>query len=81
MPKTPTPQVDEPFDLSIRDLAQRYNVTERAVRQWREDRTGPTGIKVGREVRFRRSDVIAWEQARIQPGADAPPRRLTPTAP
>jgi predicted DNA-binding transcriptional regulator AlpA len=32
---------------------------------WRHRRTGPPGFRVGRHLRFRRSDIEHWIQDRI----------------
>jgi len=51
--------------LSPDDLAKREMVPVATVYQWRARGTGPPGFRVGRHVRFRLADVIAWEEAQI----------------
>ncbi|MGX5357679.1 helix-turn-helix transcriptional regulator [Kocuria sp. KH4] len=56
------PQNSRPI-LGMQDLADRYGVSLQAVRRWRVDDYGPTGFRVGRFVKYRLEDVLAWEQA------------------
>jgi excisionase family DNA binding protein len=46
--------------LSPDDLAALLKVPVKTVYNWRSEGKGPKGIKVGKYVRFRRSDVEAW---------------------
>lgn len=46
--------------LSPSDLADHLGISLSTVYSWRHLGSGPVGIKVGRHVRFRRSDVDAW---------------------
>jgi len=48
--------------LSIEDLAQYLGVPVTTIYDWRVDGTGPCGVRVGRHVRFTRSDVLTWIQ-------------------
>lgn len=41
-------------------LADHLGVPLNTVYTWRYRRTGPRGIKIGKHVRYRRSDVEAW---------------------
>jgi predicted DNA-binding transcriptional regulator AlpA len=50
--------------LSPEDLAARYDVPLQSVYSWNKTRTGPRFMKVGRHVRYRLADVIAWENSR-----------------
>ncbi len=64
--------------LSDRDLER---ITGRSQTSWQQDRvygTGPKFIKIGRLVRYRRSDFEAWLEARTRTstsdtGDDCPP--------
>ncbi|MDP9459341.1 MAG: helix-turn-helix domain-containing protein [Actinomycetota bacterium] len=49
--------------LSPEDLARREQVPLRTVYRWNSDGTGPPRLKIGRHVRYRLSDVEAWETA------------------
>ena len=62
--------------LSIEDLAQYLGVPVTTIYDWRVDGKGPCGVRVGRHVRFTRSDVLAWIQAQreVRPGAPADQR-------
>jgi predicted DNA-binding transcriptional regulator AlpA len=50
--------------LSPADLAEREGVPLETVYGWNKTRTGPPFMKVGRHVRYRLADVIAWENSR-----------------
>lgn len=58
---------DSPF-LTVDDLAERYQVPVATVRYWRHLGTGPKAVKIGRFVRYRLEDVLAWER-QLQAGA------------
>lgn len=47
--------------LSTQDLADRYGVPIGTIYQWRSRGYGPAGFPVGRHVRYRLDDVLAWE--------------------
>jgi predicted DNA-binding transcriptional regulator AlpA len=52
--------------LSIEDLATRLGVRVPAIYGQRYRGEGPPAMKVGRCLRFRLSDVEAWEDERIE---------------
>lgn len=54
--------------LSPRDLAEMFGLPVRTVYSWRTRGEGPMGYRVGKHIRFRRSDVELWLAER----ADAP---------
>jgi excisionase family DNA binding protein len=54
--------IDEPL-LTVDDLARLLCVPARTIYAWRYKGSGPSGIKVGRHLRFRRSDVEQWLRA------------------
>jgi hypothetical protein len=54
------------------EAAARYKVTSRTFRRWRYLRSGPVWFPVGRLVRYRRSDLLAWEQRQAAMAADPP---------
>jgi excisionase family DNA binding protein len=62
--------------LSPNELADWLGVPVASVYQWRHHGTGPAGIKVGRHVRYRRSEVEAWIE-RLRCDASAPARHST----
>ena len=49
--------------LSIEDLAEYLGVPVTTIYDWRVDGKGPCGVRVGRHVKFTRSDVLAWIEA------------------
>lgn len=55
--------------LSAEDLAEREGVPLQTVYGWNKTRTGPQYMKIGRHVRYRLADVVAWEKSRTV-GAD-----------
>lgn len=50
--------------LSPQELADYLKVPVKSVYRWRVEGTGPAGMRVGKHVRFRLSDVDAWLTAR-----------------
>ena len=49
--------------LSPQQLADYLGVPVRTVYAWNHQATGPTPLRVGRHVRYRREDVEAWLEA------------------
>lgn len=45
-------------------LAKRENVPLRTVYDWNTKGTGPRYMKIGRHVRYKLADVVAWETSR-----------------
>jgi excisionase family DNA binding protein len=56
--------------LSIEEVAEYLDVSVATVRTWRANKSGPRGIRVGKHVRYRPSDVELWLELR----SDPPPR-------
>jgi predicted DNA-binding transcriptional regulator AlpA len=50
--------------LTPSDLAEREGVPLKTVYQWNSTGTGPRYMRIGRHVRYRLADVIAWENER-----------------
>lgn len=46
--------------LETTEVAELLKISPRTIEGWRNDGTGPTFRKVGRVVRYERSDVIDW---------------------
>lgn len=46
--------------LTTSELAEYLGVNVQAIYDLRTDGRGPSGIRVGREIRFRVSDVLRW---------------------
>ncbi|WP_324754042.1 helix-turn-helix transcriptional regulator [Roseovarius sp. Pro17] len=51
--------------LTQRDLAARWRVSGRTLERWRAQRYGPAWITIGGSIRYRMSDVLAWETAHL----------------
>lgn len=49
--------------LSPQDLADRHQVPIQTVYGWNHKGTGPKRIRVGKHVRYRLEDVLAWEES------------------
>lgn len=58
MPDSHTTEPDEA--LTAQEVARILRVTPAALRQWRYKRVGPPWIRLGKLVRYRRSDLTAW---------------------
>jgi excisionase family DNA binding protein len=52
--------------LSVQDLAAYLEVPVATLYAWRYRRQGPTGFKVGRHLRYRKSDVDRWISEKVQ---------------
>lgn len=52
--------------LSPDQLAEMLGVPVRSVYHWMSEGGGPPSVKLGRHRRFRRSDVEAWIDERIE---------------
>lgn len=50
--------------LSPAQFAERLGVPLETVYGWNKLGTGPRRIKIGRHVRYRLADVLAWEESR-----------------
>lgn len=51
--------------LTERDLADRHRLSVKALQSHRSSGKGVPFIKLGRSVRYRLSDVLAWEEAHL----------------
>ncbi len=61
--------------LSRQELADRYGLPVKTPAQWASKGTGPRYARIGRHVRYRLSDVTAWEAERFESHA---PRAARP---
>lgn len=52
--------------LTPQELADRMGVPVSSIYGWRARHTGPKGMRIGKHVRYRLVDVIAWEQAQVE---------------
>jgi predicted DNA-binding transcriptional regulator AlpA len=62
--------------LSIPDLAERERVSIETIYTWNSRGGGPRYLKIGRHVRYRLADVVAWEEARAHGGDTHPDERV-----
>jgi hypothetical protein len=51
--------------ISRQELADRYSLPVKTPAEWASKGTGPPYAKFGRHVRYRLSDVIAWEAKQL----------------
>lgn len=56
---------DETF-LTPKELAQRWDVTERTLYNWRKEGKGPAFVTLGPKYRYRLSDIEAYEEQMLQ---------------
>lgn len=54
-----TTHVHEPL-LNLKELSELIGVPVNTLYRWRYRGEGPKGLRLGRHVRYRRSDVEAW---------------------
>jgi len=52
--------------LTVQELADYLGVPVATLYQWRYQREGPPGFRVGRHVRYRWSDVEDWIEQQVQ---------------
>lgn len=52
--------------LTVPELADYLVVSAATIYQWRYLGKGPPGFRIGRHVRFRRSDVDEWIEGRVE---------------
>lgn len=51
--------------LTPEDLAARLQIEVQAVYLLNHKRTGPAYMRIGKRVRYRLADVLAWERSRL----------------
>ncbi len=58
----------ETFDrlLTVEELADYLGVPIATLYQWRHRREGPPGFRVGRYIRYQRTDVEQWIRDRLK---------------
>jgi predicted DNA-binding transcriptional regulator AlpA len=59
--------------LNERDVARITGLSVASVRRWRLLRRGPTYLKIGAAVRYKREDVTAWLASRPTGGEGRSP--------
>jgi excisionase family DNA binding protein len=55
--------------LTVRELADLLQVPPKTIYTWRYKGTGPPALPIGRYLRFRTDDVLAWLETRAEEGA------------
>lgn len=58
-------RAEERAFLTTCDLADRWTVSPRTLERWRAEPYGPAWITVGGSIRYRLTDVLAWEAAHL----------------
>ncbi|QSZ47209.1 helix-turn-helix domain-containing protein [Arthrobacter sp. D5-1] len=53
--------------LTTQELADREGVSLQTVYTWRVHQKGPRAMRIGKYVRYRMADVLAWEEAQLDP--------------
>lgn len=61
--------------LSVDDVASLLGVPVATLYAWRYRGTGPRGLRVGRHLRYRRSDLDAWIRQRLDESEQTGRRR------
>lgn len=51
--------------ISRQQLAERLGISEKTAAEWACKGTGPRYARFGKHVRYRMSDVEAWEETRL----------------
>lgn len=59
---------DASVQMTPRELAVRWKVSLRTLDRWRASRYGPAWITIGRSIRYRLSDVLAFEAGQRSQG-------------
>jgi hypothetical protein len=55
--------------ITERDLAERWHKSTRTLQRYRADGTGPVWLRIGGNVLYRLSDVLAFEEGSRREGA------------
>lgn len=61
--------------LTLQQVAELLEVSPNTIYYWRYQRTGPRGHKVGRQVRYWKSEVLRWLEDRADRVSGLPPVR------
>ena len=55
---------------SPQELAEYLDYPLATIRKWRTEGTGPVGIRIGKRLRYRKSEVERWLQSRESERSD-----------
>lgn len=58
-------QANQERHLSPQDLADRVGVPLQTIYGWRVYHKGPRAMRIGKYVRYRLADVLAWEESQL----------------
>lgn len=58
--------------LSTKLLSRRWNIAPRTLERWRAEGRGPQFVRIGRHVRYRRTDIEAFEAKHSETAKAAP---------
>jgi excisionase family DNA binding protein len=53
--------------LTVQELAELLQVPAKTIYTWRYKGVGPQAVRIGRHLRFRAEDVVAWLDAQVGP--------------
>lgn len=57
---------------TLGEVADLLRVSPATLRYWRYEHTGPRSFRIGRHVRYRRTDVLTWITRQIDNGSGDP---------
>jgi excisionase family DNA binding protein len=60
--------------LTSEEVAERFRLPVKTLYSWRQTGYGPQGVRIGRHVRYRESEVTRWEaetEQTTRPRSDA----------
>ena len=67
LPEPHQPRLDDEM-LTMKEVAALLRVPEATLRYWRHLGTGPRGFRLGRSVRYWRTEVWAWLATQTREG-------------
>jgi len=62
--------IDENEWLLPEEVARLIHTSERTLRRWRKEGTGPPFVKLGRVIRYRRAALDAWLRSKERKDGD-----------
>lgn len=65
--KNEQPTIEEAQLMTSEEVADLLKVSRRLLALWRQQSRGPRYYLMGRLVRYRMSDVLAWQQESLSP--------------